>query len=244
MYNNEVTYHDKWDTEENKRLRDETIKFLGPRSYCRCDVPLSWAPEVNKLIKDIHSKYGIRYDLSSYYGYMYPRSLFDLLLKKPLKSLFYKTPEHMKKYYEDKPFYHRPLSNMKSFFGSYGYAFSVIKRNVIGTIYNRLFKPRVNISQVKEKFGSIRVYFGVLVDEKSNYKSNEITRPGSVSFTSKSSNEIEEEIELMIKKMEIALAKKGAYYTLESMKKWSSSTWDENDNKITKYPYKELIDGA
>lgn len=181
MYNNEITYDPKWDTEENRRLANLVMKFIYQRALCMSDVPLSWAKEVNELITAIHKRYRIAYELSSWNGYY-----INVSLSKIIRAT--------------------------------GLYFAIFKRQIIGTLYNKLFKPQVRLSQVKEKYGQLRVYFDVI-----------------------GPNDIENDIDILIRQTEIKLAKKGAYYSIGNIIQWSRTTY-ENDEPVTTYPYKDLLE--
>lgn len=220
MYNNEVTYHEVWKTDRNRKFQKKAMKLVAERSRCSCDVPLAWAEEVYELLSRIEKQYGIEYDLSSFYGWMYNSTLFYLFLEAPFKALTHnrsRVPEHMLKYYDQRSFFYKVKSNIATFFKSYHYAFRVLYRNVKGTIYNKRRKPAVSIQQVKEKFGELRIYFSAR-------------------------DEVSAEIDHEIRKVEVALAKKGAYYKLEEIYEWSTTRYD-GEAKITTYPYRVLIDG-
>lgn len=223
MYNNEVTYDKKWDTFMNKKYQKQAMELVQDRSYCCCDVPLAWAKEVNELLQEINNKYGIQYNTISYRGYTYTRNLVELLIKAPFKALFY---YHTVKDWEisyaerkGKPTPkggYRVKKNIEGFVHSIKYAFNVIKRNTVAYFYNKFRKPQVGISQVKEKYGELRVYFSA---------------PGA----------LDDVIEDMIRRTEIKLSKKGAYYPLESMVKWNTS-WTEDGKEIKRFYYKEILD--
>ena len=127
MYNNDVTYDKKWDTEENNKALDELHSVLI-KTACWSDCPLAWAVEVLELVKEM---------------------------------------EH---------FPHE-------------------------------------MSQIKEKYGQLMVYF---------------------------SAENDKEIDRLIRKCEVKLARKGAYYPLEKMGEWKT-TYYKDDEEIVTYPYREFI---
>lgn len=234
MYNNEITYHKKWETKYNKRFQRKCMDFISERSLCMCDVPLAWAEEVYRFLMMVEKKYGIAYDLNSYHGYYYSKKLLNLLFKKPFKALFTVPSRQwaiqMSKHYENDgkaiPDSLKKLINPKitclikqqlyAFFDTYSHGLKIIYRNMIGTLYNWYRKPLVSIQQVKEKYGTLRIYFDA-------------------------EEPIEKQITHEIRKLEIALAKKNAYFKLENMVKWSI-IYDENGNTVTKFPYKEIIE--
>lgn len=127
MYNNEVTYDPKWNTEENQKALDELNPLLE-ETECWSDCPLSWAQEVLVLIKELKNR-------------------------------------------------------------------------------------GVHITQVKEKYGELRVYHSG-----------------------------DEDIDKLIYKCEIELAKKGAYYSLDELKESKIFRYDSDGNEIVTYPYKELLE--
>ena len=69
MYNNEVTYNDKWDTVENrealKRLED---KYFS-KSECGPSCPVSWAPEVLEMMDKPQKELGFCRNESTMGGY-------------------------------------------------------------------------------------------------------------------------------------------------------------------------------
>ena len=136
-FRNEITYHKKWESPSNLDAQRRALEFLGPRSRCLCDVPAMWAKDVSMLLKSLQVFVGIKYDLSSFHGYNYESNFFKLLFVAPFKGKI----------------------SVKSLKHHYSYAFKVIKRNIIGYTYNTLFRPQMQISQVKEKFGHFTFYY-------------------------------------------------------------------------------------
>jgi len=224
MHNNEVTYDKKWDTENNKALRKKVLDFLGPRSGCVCDVPAAWAQEVSWLISWMNSKFGIRYELSTHFGYFVDRNFFKLLFVNPWMSLthnYSRIPEHLKRYRTRKVWYKAFAKNISSAYSELKHSLKIIKRQIVGRLHNWRKDPTITISQVKEKFGSLRIYYSI--NDPVNQKS------------------IEEDIEFHIKSAEIMLSQKGAYYSIDQMYDWASTTYN-GDTPVKKYPYREFID--
>lgn len=218
MYNNEVTYDKKWDTEENIRYQKKCMKILEPRARCMSDVPRAWAKEVYQLLNFINKKYGIQYDLSSFRGWRVDQRVFVLLVKKPFMSLthnYNRVPDHLKKYYTKKPLHKKILSNIENAISNISQGISILYRDVIGSIYNKLRKPQVRIDQVKEKYGTLRVYCSA-------------------------SPEIEEEIDRLIKSLEVSLCYKDAYYSPKELYNWSTTRYD-GDKKIETFPYRKFL---
>jgi hypothetical protein len=90
---------------------------------------------------------------------------------------------------------------MRSIYKNYcynvGYGFRRSRFTLINPIINWVLKPKVNLFQVKEKFGTLRVYFSCTVP-------------------------IDDCIEMAIKETEVKLSIKGAY--LEPKELWEQKT--------------------
>lgn len=216
MYNNEVTYDEKWNTKENKNYQKKLMDFLRPRSRCCSHVPVSWSKEVYEFIMSLHDRYGIGYTTDTYNGYFVENNLYILFIKKPLQSLFYTTPEWLRSR-NKKPWYKKVLRNIRMFFESYQYGFKVFFRHIFARIEQKFYNRQIVLDQFKEKFGSIRFYYNA-------------------------PEHIENIIEKELIELEIKLSRKGAYYSLEELAKWSRTVYNE-DNDVTTFPYKEYLEG-
>lgn len=58
MYHNEITYADKWKTEENRQALEKLRMNFLEQTPCMSDCPLSWAVEVLALLEKIKDKLG------------------------------------------------------------------------------------------------------------------------------------------------------------------------------------------
>ena len=101
------------------------------------------------------------------------------------------------------------------------YAYRLAQQRFINPLINRILKPKISLGQVKEKYGTIRLY---------------ISGPEYIT----------EYIEKLVRKMEIRLAQKGVYYPVESFYYANTSSWVESgDYKVetirrTSTPYELL----
>ena len=83
---------------------------------------------------------------------------------------------------------------LKMLFKNREEAKEVIKKKVYGTYYNLRYKPKVHVSQFKEKFGYVRIYYDAPED-------------------------IKPKIEKYIHNLEISLMRKGAYHSAVTLTK-------------------------
>src|SRR6185369_5088302 len=160
MYNNEVTYHDKWDTEENRKWQDKCDSYTM-RCLCMSDVPKAWAKEVCELLEEIDKEFGIRYVINYHYGlsvrFSFWKSLFgpfQILWDKPYLG----KPEEMSNLIFLKKSLRHNIKKPKRFLYAY---VGLVKRGFFllkGTVYNWWREPKVYISQIKEKYGELRIY--------------------------------------------------------------------------------------
>ena len=206
MCNNDVTYADKWDTKQNRNYQRMALA-IAKRSDCKSSVPLSWAREVYFFLNLLEQKYGIAYATSTMDGYYLPKGIrgwFSELVVIPIKRL----PSLIKRLYKDvfkEPskwkLKHTPtrMDRVRDTLFGYGgrsgyfYGYRALKHVIYGRLYNRIKNPRIHLSQFKEKFGYVTVYFNA-------------------------SEEIEKEVNSYINKLQYALSKKGAYYKMEKKK--------------------------
>lgn len=197
MYNNEVTYNKKWETEENKKALQKLESKYFDRSECSPGCPLSWAKEVLELMETLDKELGIRYNESTMRGFVIKGSPLDWFIVEPFNGVVraFKHTFYVPKYGE-KSFTKRiatlPKRVLDNFCHSIGYGFSSISAKYINKYKNKLFKKRIQLSQVKEKYGELRLYFNA----------------GSA---------FEEYIENEVRKCEVKLSMKGAYYPLENL---------------------------
>ena len=80
MFNNDVTYDERWGTSENRKyLRKLENKYLH-RSICSPSCPVGWAKEVYDLLEHLDSEFGIAYNTTSMDGFM--------IKSNPIKDIF------------------------------------------------------------------------------------------------------------------------------------------------------------
>lgn len=210
MFNNEVTYHEKWNTPENKAALEELNRLYFDKSGCSPDCPLAWAPEVLELMNLIESELGIEYNTSTMRGYRIQGNPKDWFLINPFVNLIESFRNDIMKAPTD---WSQPrgadgerpklsvVARFKRFlcspFTAFSYGFRAIKIKHINAILNRIYKPKVELAQIKEKYGSLRLYYGSPLVYK-------------------------EWIDREVRKTEIKLAMKGAYYPIESF--WDSGS--------------------
>ena len=80
---------------------------------------------------------------------------------------------------------------------------------IYGKLYNKVMKPKIFLGQVKEKFGTLRVYYNA--------------EPWVQNY-----------VEEQIQELEVKLANKGAYYPPEDLYNWHSSSYDYSNTYKTK----------
>lgn len=198
MYNNEVTYHDRWDTEENKVYRDKCYRLIRGKTLCMSDIPLAWSKELYELLSYLDKEFGLGYN---------PPFIFQLTLKNFFNS-FVRYPI---KHFFKKPFIYPetkdvPLERIKRRFNSFWWTLSCnwtrlvidLKRRVV----NKIRKPKVFLSQVKEKYGTLRVYYGC-------------------------PEYLDKHIDKLIRGVEVKLSLKEAYFPLQELYDWGSTSWNE-----------------
>lgn len=197
MYNNEVTYDKKWDTDENKIWLKKLEDKYFDRSYASPSCPVAWAKEVFELLELFQAELGIEYNTSTLRAY-YPQGSFkDLFIIDPFRGA---CNTFISQFFKAKPDYQRKTYNttqklqkvVNAFIHPIGYGFRCIRIKHINPILNKILKPKLKLSQVKEKFGSLTLY---------------IDAPDA----------FEKWVEEEIKKCEIKLALKGCYYSIESL---------------------------
>lgn len=202
-YNNEVTYDKKWETEENKMWLKKLEDKYFDRSYCSPSCPHGWAKEVFELLELFNNTLGIEHNTSTLRAY-YPQGSFkDWFLINPVKGAW---NTFISQFFKPKPEYQRKTYNtteklqkvVSAFLRPFGYGFRCIKVLHINPILNKILKPKLRLSQVKEKYGSLTLYIDV--------------EPA-----------FEKWVETEIKKCEIKLALKGCYYPIESLYDYSTS---------------------
>lgn len=194
MYNNHITYDEKWNTKENnKALKTLQDKYFD-RSECSPDCPVAWAPEVLELLDLLDKELGITYNTSTMRGYYIRGNMFRWFMIQPWTNALYSFKKEFfypSAYREKDPILKRPLNVLKEFFHPIKYGLKSLKMQLINPLLNKLFKPKLYLSQIKEKYGSLTMYV--------------------------SSSDVHEEwVEKEIRRTELKLAIKGAYYPVES----------------------------
>lgn len=200
-YNNSVTYDEKWETEENKAAYEKLDKKYFDRSYASPSCPTAWAPEVLELLETLDKELGIERNTRTLRAY-YPQGSFgDWFFKSPIKDAFSTFKRH---FFEPKPEWQKKnyslFEKLEKVAGAFthpiGYGFRCIKILHINPILNRIFKPKLALSQLKEKYGRLTIYFNA-PEAFEDWVNNEI------------------------RKTTVKLAMKGAYYPIESL--WDAS---------------------
>lgn len=198
MYNNEVTYHKKWETPENQAILEKLDRKYFDKSICYPSCPPAWAPEILELLNLFDKELGIAYNTSTLRSYYPQGNWISWFITSPAKNFWYslknvfKYEEHSKKTIIDKV-----VNILPSTFRSYGYGYRCIRVKYINPILNNIFKPKFQLDQIKEKYGHLTIYY---------------TCPPA----------FEEWVDREIRKVELKLALKGAYYPIESF--WDSAS--------------------
>lgn len=210
MYNNEVTYDKKWDTPENRAALEKLRRKYFDSSECSPDCPVAWAPEVLELFEMLDKELGFCHNESTMRGYYIQGDAKKWFLVDPWKNMIYtfysnvfKSPK-ITVYHDDgtrskksKPIGERITDIWKAWWHSIGYGLRAVRIRKVNPILNRIQKNKIRLGQLKEKYGELTVYFSA-------------------------PDVFEEFIDQEIRKVEIKLAMKGAYYPIESF--WDSST--------------------
>lgn len=195
MYNNDVTYDEKWNTPENLAAVKQVEDKYFHKSVCAPSCPASWAPEVLDLLNLFEKELGIQWNESTIRAYYVKGNLYEWLLKDPVLSAISAFKHHFiepkSEYYKDKGLVYKLLAPIKGFFSRYAYAKNAIRVRYVAPVMNRILKPKFALTQVKEKYGRLEIYFNA----------PEMYEPW---------------IEKEITKCQIKIAMKGAYYPIES----------------------------
>lgn len=219
MYNNDVTYADKWDTPENQAALAKLEKKFFDKSECSPSCPVAWAPEVLEMMETLERELGFRYNEGTMRGYYIQGTPLDWFVKNPWSGFFSAFMTNVFGYkpfeYKHKPgttkrvkikrtLYNRVKSIINGFTDPIGYGFRALIIKYVNPIRNRFEKRRISLGQLKEKYGSLTCYFHA-------------------------PDAFEEFIDKEIGKCKIKLALKGAYYPIETL--WDSAvSYDiEND---------------
>lgn len=218
MYNNEVTYHEKWDTLENIQYEQKLAKKYYSRTPCSSHIPNAWAKEVWEFLEELDKQFGIARKphntvrgLSSwetikeeylevlkrvispsleqsYYRYYKPLEISEEDSPKVKEGKLKSNAKRKEEYKEITKLKVRA----KDFFSSYKRLTKRLISFLIDSAIDWYRKPQIVLSQVKEKFGTIRVYANC--------------SPAIRAYIREKENQLE-----------IKLATKGAYPTLKSL---------------------------
>ncbi|HEX9804391.1 MAG TPA: hypothetical protein VGA67_01810, partial [Candidatus Dojkabacteria bacterium] len=174
---NQRIYHDKWKTEDNADNLRKLRKITDLKVPLASDVPESWSAEILALVKLWEGQHGIEVNTSSIFR-SYNVGFFESLRNAyyDIKSFAFSKNRHKKYYIE------RAISRVKV----------LLIRKIFGKIINSYSKPMLRITQIKEKWGSLRVYYNVVNCANPKY--------------------VEDMIEYDIKRVGEELVKKGVYY--------------------------------
>ena len=164
-YNNEITYHDKWDTMENNAALKKLDEKYFDRSICSPGCPVGWAPEVLELLEQVNKEFGIARNTQTIRAYTVETSLFDLAFKATYNNVKYSVNKNFLSNEADFAKYRNSSlkDKLKRVKGSFKqpleYAFKVFKMRYSSPFLNKILRPKVTLSQVKEKYGYLTVYF-------------------------------------------------------------------------------------
>lgn len=176
MFKNEIVYHEKWQTPDNKSALKELENKFFDRCICVSHCPLSWSNEVLEMLTIIDKKFGIKRNTQTVSGYTISKStLFNLCVKQPLKDIV--TIFRANTDYEDNyiPLEKRLNKIKKCLIYDIKYVIKVIKVRYINKYINKILKPTIELSQVKEKCGYLTVYFQSEDPECTQYINSLIT---------------------------------------------------------------------
>lgn len=209
--NNDVTYAEKWDTPENRAALKKLESKYFDKSGCAPDCPVAWAPEVLELFETLDRELGFIHNTSSIRGYYIQGTLKDWFVTDPWKNMFRSVKSNFfsekpptvrvrtatNLTYRKKTIGERIAAVCESFMHSIKYGIRASKVKYLNPVRNKYSKNKISLGQLKEKWGSLTIYFNA---------------PAA----------FDDYIEDLIRKTEIKLALKGAYYPIESF--WDSGT--------------------
>lgn len=195
MCNNDVTYHEKWDTMANNAALKKLDEKFFDRSVCSPSCPVGWAPEVLEMLEHIDQKFGIKRNTRTIRAYRITNTMYELFIKATYNNVMYalRTKENRKK--EPFTLADRLKKAKDELFRTLTYARKAFMVKYVNGIINAVLRPKVELSQIKEKFGYLTLYFHV---DNPEYK---------------------EYINKLQRDVVIKLATKGAYYPLEQVLK-------------------------
>lgn len=216
MYNNNVTYDEKWNTPENKAALEKLERKFFDKSECGPHCPVGWAPEVLEMMETLQRELGFFHNEETIRGFYLRdtpkewfvtgpwiglfRSFYDNVLKKP------KTLDRQTRTLVPKTIKQRCTAILDGFTAPIKYGFKALIMKYVNPVRNRIEKPKIRLGQLKEKCGSLTCYF----------HTNEAFK---------------EYVENEVRKCEIKLAIKGCYYPIERFWDATHSYNIENEHR-------------
>ena len=201
MFNNEVTYADKWNTPENIAAYEILEKKYFDNSICSPSCPVAWAPEILELMNLFDSELGIKRNTSTMRAWTIKGNALQWFVIDPWKNAYKSIVNNFLKpplrWSEPLTINEKLQGVAKAFVSSYSYGIKAIKIQTINPYLNKLDKPKLELSQLKEKYGQLVIYFN-------------------------SPSAFEDWVNNEIRKTELKLAIKGVYYPIESF--WDASS--------------------
>jgi hypothetical protein len=196
---NENIYSDKWITPESLKAYREASKYLD-RSSCMSHIPYAWASEILDLMVYIDTNFGIARETHTDELMIKTSDVLDCILSilfYPVKEIFVNFTNEIKSPNSNRSSLLKMRLIYRNYVYSIGYGLRRSRLTLVNPFINWFLKPKVNLLQVKEKFGTLRVYFSCTVP-------------------------IDDCIEMAIKETEVKLSVKGAY--LEPKELWEQKT--------------------
>ncbi len=193
MFNNEITYADKWHTPENADAQRKLQKFLSV-SECRSHIPDAWAVEVLQLLEKIDSEIGIIKSTDRLDGFLVEGNLLKWFIVRPWARLYLNYMTEWRA--------HKKFISIRTVLSIFAHAiqesFPHMRVLYVNPILNAVRKPRFRLVQAKEKHGQLKLYF-------------------------KCPDIFESWVEKQIMETEVRLSVKGAYYPPHVMWNWTTS---------------------
>lgn len=202
-------YGSKWYTPEAINALKQ-IEPLLLRAACPSQVPLSWGVEVLELLTLLDTEFGIARPTSHVFGYRIHGTMFDWLLLRPLRTLVAEAKSvfmapAIQNVSVVRNAYLKLNSAVMLSLDQFIYGFRCIKYRHINNLLNVVFRPKLELIQVKEKYGTLRVYYS-------------------------GPSYLNDHIDFLIKKTEAKLSVKGAYTDLQTL--WSLTKHYSVDNEF------------
>ena len=144
---NDRIYHKKWETPELIKIKKRLTRKLEIMVPLNCSIPLSWAEEIEDLLDLWENQHGIAYTKQPYwnsYNYTY-------------KEILLRFWQELKRYIKNpkSEFSDRKLWLYRAFRPVVGKPI----RYLFGKFWEAYRKPTLHITQIKEKWGTLRVYY-------------------------------------------------------------------------------------